>query len=202
VSATLKDTNIKIGSQNLHHQDQGAYTGEVSANMLRDLDVTYVIIGHSERRQYNFETEEIINKKLKTAFSHDIIPILCCGENLEQREQGITIDLIRTQIKTALHSISKDEAKKIIIAYEPIWAIGTGLTASAYQAEEICLAIRTLISEVYDQNVAESIRILYGGSVNEKNSTELFNCTNIDGALVGGASLKIEFKKIIEAFSK
>ena len=130
VSATLKDTNIKIGSQNLHHQDQGAYTGEVSANMLRDLDVTYVIIGHSERRQYNFETEEIINKKLKTAFSHDIIPILCCGENLEQREQGITIDLIRTQIKTALHSISKDEAKKIIIAYEPIWAIGTGLTAS------------------------------------------------------------------------
>ncbi len=185
-----KGTNILVGAQNLHFEDKGAFTGEISADMLLDLGIKYVIIGHSERRQYFAETDETVNKKVLKALEKGLCPIICVGESLEQREQGVTSDLVRMQVKIALQGVSADDAKGVIIAYEPIWAIGTGKTATTEQAEEVCKTIRECIAEVYSADVAEEVIIQYGGSVNAGNSAELFAQANIDGGLVGGASLK------------
>lgn len=193
----VKGTNIKIGAQNLYFENSGAYTGEISAPMLKDAGVEYVVIGHSERREYFAETDETVNKKVLKAFEFGITPIVCCGETLKQREQGITIDFVRQQIKIAFDGVSEDLAKKAIIAYEPIWAIGTGVTATTEQAQEVCKAIRECIREVYGNNAADEIRIQYGGSVNAANAAELFAQADIDGGLVGGASLKVDFGKIV-----
>ncbi len=196
VEAT-KDTNINIGAENLFFEESGAYTGEIAPNMLTDAGVKYVIIGHSERREYFAETDETVNKKVLKAIEHGITPIICCGETLEQREQGITIDWVRMQIKIAYQGVSADDAKDTVIAYEPIWAIGTGKTATSDQAEEVCAAIRDCIKEVYDEATADAIRIQYGGSMNADNAAELLAKPNIDGGLVGGASLKADFGKIV-----
>jgi triosephosphate isomerase len=192
-----KGSNIAIGAQNMYFEESGAYTGEIAPNMLTEIGVTHVVLGHSERREYFGETNEIVNKKVLKAIEHNLVPIICCGETLEQREQGITIDLIRLQIKIALKDVPKEEAIKSVIAYEPIWAIGTGKTATAEQAEAVCAAIRTVLTEIYDIETAEAIRIQYGGSVNPKNAAELFAMPNIDGGLVGGASLKADFGKVV-----
>ncbi|MBR6896553.1 MAG: triose-phosphate isomerase [Lachnospiraceae bacterium] len=192
-----KGSNICIGAENMYFEEKGAYTGEIAADMLVDAGVKYVIIGHSERREYFAETDETVNKKVLKAFEHGITPIICCGESLTQRKQGIYIDWIRMQIKIAFQNVSADDAAKAVIAYEPIWAIGTGETATAEQAEEVCAAIRQCIREVYDDATAESIRIQYGGSVNAGNAAELFGKPDIDGGLVGGASLKPDFGKIV-----
>lgn len=192
-----KGTNIHIGAENMYFEEKGAYTGEISPKMLVDAGVKYVIIGHSERREYFAETDETVNKKVLKAFEHGLTPIICCGESLTQREQGITIDWIRQQIKIAFLNVTADQAKAAVIAYEPIWAIGTGKTATSDQAEEVCAAIRACIGEVYDEATAEAIRIQYGGSVNGANAAELFAKPNIDGGLVGGASLKPDFGKIV-----
>lgn len=192
-----KGSNIEIGAENMYFEESGAYTGEIAPNMLTDVGVKYVIIGHSERREYFAETDETVNKKVLKAFEHGITPIICCGETLTQREQGIAIDFIRTQIKIAFQNVSADNADKAVIAYEPIWAIGTGKTATIAQAEEVCKAIRECIKEVYGSDVAEKIRIQYGGSVNAGNAAELFAEADIDGGLVGGASLKPDFGKIV-----
>ena len=197
VIEAVKGTHIAVGAQNIHFEESGAYTGEVSAEMLKNLGVKYVILGHSERREYFHETDEIVNKKVLKALEHDLIPIICVGESLKQREQGITIDLVRLQTKIALKDVPANKAKELVIAYEPIWAIGTGKTATAEQAEEVCKAIREVVAEIYDQTVADAIRIQYGGSVNAGNAKELFEMPNIDGGLVGGASLKIDFSKIV-----
>ena len=196
VEAT-KDTNINIGAENLYFEESGAYTGEIAPNMLTDAGVKYVIIGHSERREYFAETDETVNKKVLKAIEHGITPIICCGETLEQREQGITIDWVRMQIKIAYQGVSAEDAKDTVIAYEPIWAIGTGKTATSDQAEEVCAAIRDCIKEVYDEATADAIRIQYGGSMNADNAAELLAKPNIDGGLVGGASLKADFGKIV-----
>ena len=193
----VKDTNIKIGAQNMFYEESGAYTGEIAPNMLTDLGVEYVILGHSERREYFNESNEDVNKKVLKAFEHNLTPIICCGETLAQREQGVTIDFVRTQVKIALQNVSSDQAKTAVIAYEPIWAIGTGKVASSDQAEEVCKAIRECVAEVYDQETADAIRIQYGGSVNGYNASELFSQENIDGGLVGGASLKADFGNIV-----
>ena len=193
----VKGTNIAIGAQNMFYEESGAYTGEISPSMLTEIGVKYVVIGHSERRQYFAETDETVNKKVKKAIEHGITPIMCCGETLAQRELGIAVDFIRTQIKSGLAGVSADDVKKVVIAYEPIWAIGTGKTATSEQAEEICAAIRTVLGEVYGAEVADEVRIQYGGSVNGKNAAELFAMPNIDGGLVGGASLKEEFSQIV-----
>ena len=161
-----KGSNIQIGAENLYFEEKGAFTGEISPEMLTDAGVKYVVIGHSERRQYFAETNETVNKKVLKAFEHGITPIVCCGESLEQREQGITIDWIRQQIKIAFLNVTAEQAKTAVIAYEPIWAIGTGKTATSDQAEEVCGAIRKCIGEVYDESTAAAIRIQYGGSVN------------------------------------
>ena len=195
--AATEGTNINIGAENMYFEESGAYTGEIAPNMLVDAGVKYVIIGHSERREYFAETDEIVNKKVLKAFEHGITPIICCGESLEQREQGITIDWIRMQIKIAFLNVTADQAKEAVIAYEPIWAIGTGKTATSDQAEEVCAAIRECIAEVYDQATADAIRIQYGGSMNADNAAELLAKSNIDGGLVGGASLKADFGKIV-----
>ena len=192
-----KGSNIQIGAENMYYEESGAYTGEIAPNMLTDVGVKYVIIGHSERREYFAETDETVNKKVLKAFEHGITPIICCGETLTQREQGIAIDFIRTQIKIAFQNVSADNASNSVIAYEPIWAIGTGKTATTAQAEEVCKAIRECICEVYGSDVAEKIRIQYGGSVNAGNAAELFAEADIDGGLVGGASLKPDFGKIV-----
>lgn len=192
-----KGTNIHIGAENMYFEEKGAFTGEISPNMLKDAGVQYVIIGHSERREYFAETDETVNKKVLKAFEHDLTPIICCGETLTQREQGITIDWIRQQIKIAFLNVTADQAKKAVIAYEPIWAIGTGKVATTEQAEEVCAAIRVCIGEIYDQATAEAIRIQYGGSVSASSAPELFAQPNIDGGLVGGASLKPDFGKIV-----
>lgn len=192
-----KDSNIEIGAQNMYFEEGGAFTGEIAPNMLTELGVKYVILGHSERREYFGETNEIVNKKVLKAIEHDLTPIICCGETLEQREQGITVDLVRTQIKVALKDVSAEDAKDTVIAYEPIWAIGTGVTATSQQAEEVCAAIRQVIGEIYSGDVAGAIRIQYGGSVNAGNANELFAMENIDGGLVGGASLKADFGKVV-----
>ena len=193
----LQGANISVGAQNMYYADKGAYTGEISAPMLAELGVKYVIIGHSERRQYFGETDISVNKKVRKALEYNLIPIVCVGESLEQRKQGITIELVRRQVKIALLGISDDQAKNIVIAYEPIWAIGTGETATSDQAEEVCAAIRIVLAEIYNQDTADTIRIQYGGSVNAANAAELFTMPNIDGGLVGGASIKPEFEKIV-----
>ncbi len=187
-----KGTNIMVGAQNMYFEEKGAFTGEISPNMLTDLGVTHVIIGHSERREYFAETDDIVNKKVLCAIAHKLTPVVCCGETLEQRKSGITIDFIRTQLKIAFRNVSKEDAEKVIVAYEPIWAIGTGETATPVQANEVCSAIRALLCELYGCDTAEKITILYGGSCNAKNAAELFACSDIDGGLVGGASLKTD----------
>ncbi len=187
-----KGTNIAVGAENMHWEESGAFTGEVSADMLLDLGVKYVIIGHSERREYFAETDETVNKKVKAAVAKGLIPILCCGETLEQREMGIVSEYVRMQIKIALLGLSADEVKNIVIAYEPIWAIGTGKTATADQADEACGIIREVIGELYDAPTAEAVRIQYGGSMKPSNAAELMSKPNIDGGLIGGASLKAE----------
>ena len=193
----VKGTNIEIGAENMYFEDKGAYTGEIAPDMLVEAGVKYVIIGHSERREYFAETNETVNKKVLKAFEKGLTPIVCCGETLIQREQGITIDFIRQQIKVAFLNVTAEQAKKAVIAYAPIWAIGTGKTATSDQAQEVCGAIRALIREIYDDATAESIRVQYGGSVNAGNAAELFAKPDIDGGLVGGASLKEEFGKIV-----
>lgn len=198
VDAT-KGSNIKIAAQNVHWEASGAYTGEVSCEMLKDLGVDYVIIGHSERREYFGETNEMINKKARAILDAGMTPIICCGETLTQREQGVTAEHVRYQIKVALLGLNAQEVSSLVIAYEPIWAIGTGKTATDEQAEEVCAIIRQLIVELYDNDVAEKTRILYGGSVNAGNAKSLFSMPNIDGGLVGGASLKLDtFEKIVK----
>ena len=192
-----KGTNIQIGAENMYFEEKGAYTGEISPNMLNDAGVKYVIIGHSERREYFAETNETVNKKVLKAFEHGITPIICCGESLTQRELGITIDWIRQQIKIAFLNVTADQAKTAVIAYEPIWAIGTGKVATTEQAEEVCAAIRACIGEIYDEATAQAIRIQYGGSVSAASAPELFAQPDIDGGLVGGASLKPDFGKIV-----
>ena len=192
-----KGTNIQIGAENMYFEEKGAYTGEISPNMLNDAGVKYVIIGHSERREYFAETNETVNKKVLKAFEHGITPIICCGESLTQREQGITIDWIRQQIKIAFLNVTADQAKTAVIAYEPIWAIGTGKTATTEQAQEVCAEIRKCIAEIYDDATAAAIRIQYGGSVNAKTAPDLFAQADIDGGLVGGASLKADFGQIV-----
>ena len=192
-----KGSNIEIGAENMYFEEKGAYTGEISPAMLTDAGVKYVVLGHSERREYFAETNETVNKKVLKAFEHGITPIMCCGETLTQREQGVTMDFIRQQVKVGLLNVTADQAKEMVIAYEPIWAIGTGKTATTEQAEEVCAGIRACIAEIYDEATAEAIRIQYGGSVNGGNAAELFAQADIDGGLVGGASLKADFGKIV-----
>ncbi len=192
-----KGSNIKVGTENMYFEESGAYTGEISPEMITDAGAQYVIIGHSERRGYFGETDEMVNKKVLKALEHDIVPVLCCGESLSQRKQNVYIEWIRMQIKAAFSNIKKEDADKVVIAYEPIWAIGTGETATSDQAEEVCKEIRNCIGELYDDSVKENIRILYGGSVNPKNAKDLFSKPDIDGGLVGGASLKADFSKIV-----
>ena len=186
-----------VAAQDCHYQDHGAYTSNVSASMLKEIDVNWAIIGHSERRDYFKECDCLLNKKVKKAFEAGLTPILCCGETLEQREMGVTMDWIRLQIKSDLAGITADQVKSMVIAYEPIWAIGTGKTATTEQAEEVCKGIRECVKEMYDAATAEAVRIQYGGSVNAGNAAELFAQPDIDGGLVGGASLKADFGKIV-----
>ena len=194
-----QNTNIKIGAQNVHFEEKGAYTGEVSAKMLKSIGVEYVIIGHSERRQYFAETDETVNKKIKAALENELKPIVCVGETLEQRESGKTEEIITTQTKLALEGLTKEQVKGIIIAYEPIWAIGTGKTATSEDANNSIKAIRKEIASIYGEDIAEEVIIQYGGSVKSSNAKELFACSDIDGGLVGGASLKPEeFSKIVK----
>ena len=197
VMEATKGTNIQVGAENMYFEDKGAYTGEIAPAMLTDIGVKYVIIGHSERREYFAETDETVNKKVLKAFEYGLTPIICCGETLTQREQGITLDWIRQQIKIAFQNVTAEQAASAVIAYEPIWAIGTGKVATTEQAQEVCGAIRACIAEVYDEATAAAIRIQYGGSVNAGNAAELFAKPDIDGGLVGGASLKPDFGKIV-----
>ena len=193
-------TAVHIAAQNMHFEESGAYTGEVSPSMLVDIGVEYVIIGHSERRTYFNESDETVNLKVKAALAHDLIPIMCCGETLQQREQGEMKRFIEGQIEAGLDGISKEEVENIVIAYEPIWAIGTGKTATVEQAQEVCALIRRKLEALYDIKTADKISILYGGSVKSGNVGELTSSLDIDGGLVGGASLKAdEFTKIITA---
>lgn len=193
-----QNTNIKIGAQNMHWEESGAYTGEVSGKMLKAIGVEYVIIGHSERRQYFAETDETVNKKLKAAFANNLKPIVCVGETLEQREAGMANDIITSQTEKALDGLTDEQVANTIIAYEPIWAIGTGKTATSEDANNAIKAIRNKISNLYGQNVSERVIIQYGGSVKSTNAQELFSMSDIDGGLVGGASLKVdEFAKIV-----
>lgn len=193
----LKGSNIKLGTQNFYFEDKGAFTGEISANMILDAGATYVIIGHSERRGIFKEDNSMINKKLVKAHNAGLLPILCCGESLELREKNTYKEFISEQIKSAFNGISENEAKNTVIAYEPIWAIGTGKTATSDQAEEVCAFIRDIIGTLYNDSVKNEIRIQYGGSVNAGNAKELFGKPDIDGGLVGGASLKEEFASIV-----
>ena len=188
VMEAAKGSNIQVGAENMYFEEKGAYTGEISPNMLTDVGVKYVILGHSERREYFAETSETVNKKMLKAFEHGLTPIMCCGETLTQREQGVTMDFIRQQVKVGFLAV---------IAYEPIWAIGTGKTATTEQAQEVCKGIRECIAEIYDEATAEAIRIQYGGSVNAATAPELFVQPDIDGGLVGGAALKPDFGKIV-----
>lgn len=197
-----KGTNVKIGAENMHFEDKGAFTGEISAKMLKDMGVTYVIIGHSERRQYFAETNETVNKKAIKALAEGLLPIVCVGESLEEREAGVTMDLISIQVKKAFAGIGADDAKKVVIAYEPIWAIGTGKTATAEQAEEVCGGIRKIIATLYDAKTADAVTIQYGGSMNAGNAAELLAKPNIDGGLIGGASLKADDFTVIVSAAK
>lgn len=197
VVEAVKGTNVAVGAENMYFEEKGAFTGEIAANMLVDAGVKYVILGHSERREYFKEDDALLNKKVKKAFEAGLTPILCCGETLEQREMGVTMDWIRLQIKSDLTGVEAANVAKMVIAYEPIWAIGTGKTATTEQAEEVCKGIRDCIAEIYDKATAEAVRIQYGGSVNAGNAAELFAQPDIDGGLVGGASLKADFGKIV-----
>lgn len=199
VTQALKGTDIQVGAQNMYFEDKGAFTGEISADMLLDIGVKYVIIGHSERREYFAETDETVNKKVLQAIKKGITPIICVGETLEQREDGITLDFISIQVKQALKNVTKEQAKDLVFAYEPIWAIGTGKTATSAQAQEVCEAIRNVLKNIYDNETAQAMRIQYGGSVNASNAEELFGMKDIDGGLVGGASLKEEFSSIVNS---
>lgn len=193
----VEGTDIAIGGQNIYFEDAGAYTGETSPGMLKDAGATYVILGHSERRGYFGETDIDVNKKMLKAYEYGLTPIMCVGELLEEREQGITIEVVRKQVKVGFLNITADQAKTAVIAYEPVWAIGTGKTATTEQAQEVCKAIRDCIAEIYDQATADAIRIQYGGSVNGKTAPDLFAQPDIDGGLVGGASLKEDFGAIV-----
>lgn len=195
---TAQNTNIKIGAQNMHWEESGAYTGEVSGQMLKAIGVEYVIIGHSERRQYFAETDETVNKKLKASFEYGLKPIVCVGETLEEREAGKAEEIITSQTEKALEGLTNEQIENTIIAYEPIWAIGTGKTATSEDANNAIRSIRNKISNIYGQMVAERVIIQYGGSVKSSNAKELFTMSDIDGGLVGGASLKSdEFAKIV-----
>ena len=194
----VQGTNIKIGAQNMHWDEKGAYTGEISGKMLKSIGVEYVIIGHSERRQYFAETDETVNKKIKAAFENGLKPIVCVGETLEQRENDETVKIITDQIQKALDGLTKEQVEKTIIAYEPIWAIGTGKTATKEEANEAIKEIRNKIKEIYGEEVANKVIIQYGGSVKSSNAKEIFEMSDIDGGLIGGASLKPEeFEKIV-----
>ena len=197
VVEACKGSNIEVGAENMYFEEKGAYTGEIAPDMLVDAGVKYVILGHSERREYFGETDKDINKKMHKAFEHGLTPIMCCGESLEQRELGVTMDFIRQQVKIGFSGITADQAKEAVIAYEPIWAIGTGKTATTEQAQEVCADIRACIAEIYDEATAAAIRIQYGGSVNPATAPDLFVQADIDGGLVGGASLKADFGKIV-----
>ena len=196
----FKELRISVGAENLYYEEKGAYTGEISAAMLRDLGVKYVIIGHSERRQYFGETDTAVNRKVHAALDAGLSPIICVGESESQREMGVTQDWIALQVKTALYGVPAEKLRRCIIAYEPIWAIGTGKTATAQQAGEVCTAIRATIRSLYGARVARSVTIQYGGSMNPKNAQELLAQPDVDGGLIGGASLKPEqFVEIIHA---
>lgn len=197
VADVIKGSNIGLGAENMFYEEKGAYTGELSASMLTDAGAGYVILGHSERRQYFSEDNSMINKKVLKAIEHGITPIICCGESFEQRERGITLDIIKKQISSAFMHVSPDKAMDCVIAYEPIWAIGTGRVATTEQAQQVCAVIRSNIRDIYGKQVSDNIRILYGGSVNAGNARQLFAEPDIDGGLVGGASLKAEFAKIV-----
>lgn len=197
VKKAVEGANIKVAAQNMHWEEKGAFTGEISGPMLADLGVEYVIIGHSERRQYFAETDETVNKKAHAVFKYGMTPIICVGESLAQREQGVTADLVRYQVKIALLGLSNEQVKQVVIAYEPIWAIGTGKTATNEQANEVCAIIRQTVKELYGEEVSEAVRVQYGGSVTAANASQLFEMSDIDGGLVGGASLKLDdFEKI------
>ena len=200
---TTKGSNVKIGAENCHWAESGAFTGEISADMLAEMGVEYVVLGHSERRQYFAETDETVNKRTKAALEAGLKPIVCVGELLWERECNITEEVIARQIKLDFFGISADDLKKCIIAYEPVWAIGTGKTATADQAEEVCAFIRATLAKLYGADVAETITVQYGGSMNAKNAAELLSKTNVDGGLIGGASLVAEkFAAIVKAASK
>lgn len=198
--AQTAGSNIKVGAENVHFAKSGAYTGEISADMLTEMGVEYVIVGHSERRQYFAETDETVNQRTKAALEVGMTVILCVGEMLDDRENGITEELVSLQTKIALKDVSKDELKKIIIAYEPVWAIGTGKTATAEQANEVCAVIRNVIAKMYDKAAADAMTVQYGGSMNAKNADELLAQPDVDGGLIGGAALNAEdFSVIINA---
>lgn len=196
----VKGSDLKIGAQNMHFEESGAFTGEISPVALKDLDVSYVILGHSERREMFAETDETVNKKTLAAFKHGLTPIVCCGETLEEREAGKTNELVGDQVKKALQGLSEDQVKQTVIAYEPIWAIGTGKSSSAEDANEVCAYIRKVVAEQFSSDVAEAVRIQYGGSVKPENIKEYMAQSDIDGALVGGASLEAQsFLQLLEA---
>ena len=198
VAQALEGSNIALGAQNMHFEEKGAFTGEIAPGMLKEIGVKFVIIGHSERRQYFAETDETVNKKVHAAFAHDLTPIVCVGETLEEREQGITEKVVEKQTRAALAGLSCDNAEKTVIAYEPVWAIGTGKTATSQQANEVISFIRSIIADMFGNDVAEKIRIQYGGSMNAGNASELMAMPDIDGGLIGGASLKAEdFSKVV-----
>ena len=199
VVEAVKGSNVKVGGENLYFEDKGAFTGEISADMLKNAGCEYVIIGHSERRGYFGETDLDVNKKIKKALEKGLTPIMCCGESLEQREQGITAEWVSMQVKLGLQGIPAEDVKKMVIAYEPIWAIGTGKTATTEQAEEVCKLVRDTVRVIYNDETAEALRVQYGGSVNAGNAAELFAQPDIDGGLVGGASLKAEFGVVANA---
>ncbi|MCT8140218.1 triose-phosphate isomerase [Anaerobacillus sp. CMMVII] len=196
-------SDLKIGAQNMHFEESGAFTGEISPVALKDLDVTYVIIGHSERREMFAETDETVNKKTHAAFKHGLVPIVCCGETLEEREAGKTNDIVRGQMQNGLAGLSEDQVKNLVVAYEPIWAIGTGKSSSAAEANDTCGYIRTVIAEMFSQEAADAVRIQYGGSVKPENIAEYLGHSDIDGALVGGASLDHQsFLQLLEAVNE
>jgi len=198
VKEVIEGSSIRLGAQNMHWEIRGAYTGEVSPAMLKDIGCDYVILGHSERRQYFDETNETVNKKTKTAFSIGLIPIVCVGETLPQREKGETLAVIEEQIKAGLSGLTEEESKGLVVAYEPVWAIGTGKTATPDQAEQVQRFVRKLLGQMFGRENAQAIRILYGGSINPDNISALMSCENVDGGLVGGASLKAEsFLKVV-----
>ena len=200
---SAKGSNLKIGAQNCHFEPSGAFTGEISAPMLKEMGVEYVIVGHSERRTYFGDTDITVQKRARAALDNGLKVIICVGETLEQREQGITAELVSMQTKIALQGVKEEELKNVIIAYEPIWAIGTGKTATAEQAGEVCGAIRSVVASLYSKQAAEAFTIQYGGSMNAKNAEELLGQLDVDGGLIGGASLKpADFAEIVKAASK